>query len=148
MRTPNTSLTTLLGVLGIIPFAAATYFSWIGQPFLGLSGYTLFSTYSAIILSFLGGALWGQLIHKEINSLGRFLLISSNLLALAAWVALLIGIPSLSIAILLLGFMSVFWVEARSLKLIRSPNAPYLNMRFVITIIVCVLHLIMLYPHY
>ncbi|MBR7889059.1 DUF3429 domain-containing protein [Marinomonas sp. A79] len=148
MRTPNSYLTIILGVLGIIPFAAATYISWNNHTFLGFSGFTLFSTYSAVILSFLSGALWGQLIHKDISPLGRFLFISSNVLALAAWASLLIHIPSLSIALLLLGFMSVFWVEARTLVLIRSPNARYLNMRFVITIIVCVLHLAMLYPHY
>lgn len=148
MPTPKLSITTLLGALGVIPFAVATYLSWADYDFWGMSAYKLFSAYSAIILSFLGGALWGQLIHDEARQSVKYLLISSNVIALIAWLALLLETPALAIALLLLGYISIFWVEARSLKLIRSPNSTYLNMRLVITSIVCVLHIFMLYPHY
>jgi len=138
----------LLGMLGLIPFVFAMYLSLIDGSFLGKSGHYIFITYSAIILSFLGGTLWGQFIHKSLHPFTKYLLISSNLITLGAWLSLLLELPTLSIALLLLGFISTFWVEARSLKSIIDPNSRYLNMRFALTIAVSVLHLFMLYPRY
>lgn len=148
MKPSYTFLTTLLGVLGVIPFAAATYINWQNDSFFGWTGYEIFSTYSAMILSFLSGALWGQLVHKDVSAFGKWLLISTNIIALAAWLALLMHTAALAIALLLLGFMSIFWLEIRSIKLIQPSNPGYLNMRSAITIVVCILHLLMLYPHY
>ena len=147
MRTSASFLTVILATLGMIPFVFATYLSWSNQVFFEKSGLDLFITYSAIILSFMGGTLWGQFIHKNIGSLSRYVLISSNFLAIGAWFSLLIDVPVLSIGLLFLGFISTFWVEARSLKHNESANARYLNMRFTVTIVVCVLHLLVLYPH-
>lgn len=147
MRTSASTLTAILAVLGVIPFVFATYLSWSGQVFFEKSGLNLFITYSAIILSFMGGTLWGQFIHKNIDALSRYVLISSNFLAIGAWFSLLIYVPVLSIGLLFLGFISTFWVEVRALKHNESTNARYLNLRFIVTIIVCVLHLLVLYPH-
>ena len=148
MRTSASFLPILLSGLGLIPFLFAMYISWIDSAFLGKSGHEIFTTYSATILSFLGGTLWGQFIHKTLNPLTKYLLISSNLITLGAWLSLLLEMPTLSIALLLLGFISTFWVEARFLKSIIAPDSRYLNMRFALTIAVSVLHLFMLYPHY
>ncbi|WP_187424839.1 DUF3429 domain-containing protein [Marinomonas sp. IMCC 4694] len=148
MKPSYTFLTTLLGSLGVIPFATATYLNWQNETFLGWSGHELFSTYSAMILSFLSGALWGQLVHKQVSTFGKWLLLSTKLIALAAWLALLMHTTALAIALLLLGFMSIFWLEVRANTLIQPSHSHYFNMRFVITLVVCVLHLLMLYPHY
>jgi len=59
------------------------------ETLLGLSGQQVFITYSAIILSFLSGVLWGAALEGFDNTLGRTALILSNLFALAAWAALL-----------------------------------------------------------
>ncbi|MBD5769611.1 DUF3429 domain-containing protein [Marinomonas colpomeniae] len=147
MRTSSSILSLQLSVLGIIPFAFSTYLSWTNQMLFDESGSYLFTTYSAIILSFLSGTLWGQCINKRISTMSQYLLISSNVIALGAWFSLLLEVSSLSIALLLLGFISLFWVEARSLREENSVHSRYLNMRFGITLIVCVLHLLMLYPH-
>lgn len=147
MYTSASALPILLASLGIIPFALSTYLSWSNTAFFGLSGLEFFITYSAIILSFMSGTLWGQRIHKDINSLSKYVLLSSNAISLGAWLSLLIDVPVLSIALLFLGFISIFWVEAKSLKQSESADARYLNMRFALTIIVCVLHLLVLYPH-
>lgn len=147
MRTSSSILSLQLSVLGIIPFAFATYLSWTDQTFFNESGAYLFTTYSAIILSFLSGTLWGQCINKRISTMSQYLLISSNVIALGAWCSLLLDVSPLSIALLLLGFISLFWAELRSLREEDNGHSRYLNMRFGITLIVCVLHLFMLYPH-
>jgi hypothetical protein len=148
MRTSASSLTIMLATLGIIPFVFATYLSWSGQVFFEKSGLDLFITYSAIILSFMAGTLWGQRVHKEMNALTKYVLVSSNAIALGAWLSLLMDLPALSIGLLFLGFISLFWVEAKSFKQSESSDSRYLNMRFSLSIAVCVLHLFVLYPHY
>jgi hypothetical protein len=148
MRTSASSLTLTLATLGIIPFVFATYLSWSNDVFLDKSGLDLFITYSAIILSFMAGTLWGQRIHKDSNTLSKYVLISSNVIALGAWFSLLIDVPVLSIALLFLGFISIFWVEAKSLKQSEYSDSRYLNMRLLLTLFVCVLHLLVLYPHH
>lgn len=147
MRTSASTHPIVLASFGVIPFIFATYLSWANGTFFGVSGLELFITYSAIILSFMAGTLWGQRIQKDMNPLSKYVLISSNTISLGAWLSLLIDVPVLSIALLFLGFISLFWVEARSLKQSESSDARYLNMRFFLTIIVCVLHLLVLYPH-
>jgi len=148
MRTSDSPMTLTLAVLGIIPFAFATYLSWVHQTFFEKSGLYLFASYSAIILSFLAGTLWGQLIHKDNTLFSKSLLIGSNIITLGAWCSLLLDASTLSISLLFLGFISIFWLEARALKLVKETPTSYINMRFSITAVVCILHLLVLYPHY
>ncbi|WP_394181985.1 DUF3429 domain-containing protein [Marinomonas posidonica] len=148
MRTSASPYTFILGAMGLIPFLCATYLSWTNQTFFDRSGLYLFITYGAIILSFLSGTLWGQFVHRESSPLSIYLLISSNVVAVAAWFSLLLDIQVLSIALLFLGFISTFWGEARFARQNHSENSPYLTMRFVLTLIVCVLHLLVFYPSY
>ncbi|MBJ7537228.1 DUF3429 domain-containing protein [Marinomonas transparens] len=148
MRTYSQPLVIILGVLGMIPFVFSAYLSLTAKTFLDVSGTHLFTTYSALILSYLSGMLWGQVIHKEKSTSGSYLLICSNVLSYGAWASLIINVPELSIALLLLGFISVFWVDARWIKFKGNSHTRYTNMRFLLTIFVCVLHLLVLFPHY
>ena len=151
MRASASPYTMILGAMGLIPFVFATYLSWTNATFFDRSGLYLFITYGAIILSFLSGTLWGQFVHKESSPVSKYLLISSNVVAVAAWFSLLLDIQVLSIALLFLGFISTFWGEARFARQVESaalPASPYLTMRFVLTLIVCVLHLLVFYPSY
>ncbi len=150
MRVSASPYTFILGTMGLVPFLFATYLSWTNQTFFDRSGLYLFITYGAIILSFLSGSLWGQFVHRESSPLSMYLLISSNVVAVAAWFSLLLDIQVLSIALLFLGFISTFWGEARFAfaKQTHAENSPYLTMRFVLTLVVCVLHLLVFYPSY
>ncbi|RDL44299.1 hypothetical protein DN730_07795 [Marinomonas piezotolerans] len=148
MRTSSRYLITSLGFLGLLPFIGSLLAYHTGWFHASLTAQKLFISYGAIILSFLGGAIWGQVLEQPFQTKGRLLLICSNLIALVAWVGLLTNQPQLSLLVLLLGYVSLFWVEARWLKMVRTDTSYYPGMRFVLTVSVCSMHLLMLYPRY
>ena len=80
-----------LGYMGLIPFLFGLLLSLTDSQFLGLSGETLFITYSVVILSFLSGILWGNGIENFESQSSNKALILSNVIVLAAWVAVLLG---------------------------------------------------------
>ena len=137
-----------LATLSILPLLFATYLSLAHQSFLGKSGITLFATYGAIILSFLGGGIWGQVIQQPESNNGKKLLLSAYLIMTAAWVSLLFITPELSVAFLLLGLITVFWVEVRWLKQLNKDKSYHFSLRFGLTSVASILHLLVLYPHY
>lgn len=148
MRTSSRYLITTLGFLGLAPFVAsmiAYHVDWFHASSISQK---LFISYGAIILSFLSGAVWGQVIEQPYQAKGRILLIGSNLVTIGAWIALIVEQPQLSLLLLLLGYVSLFWTEVRWLKMLRTDNSFYPGMRFVLTAIVCSLHVLMLYPRY
>ena len=134
-----------LGFLGLIPFIGSTlaYFLDLTN---GINIQAIFITYSAVILSFLCGAIWGQVLEQPAQAKGKPLLVCSNIIALIAWLGLLLEQPHLSLLALLGGYVSVFWLEVRWLRQLRADTSYYPNMRFILTVIVCAMHLLMLYP--
>ena len=136
-----------LAALSIIPFTLATYLNFSNNTLAGYTGVTIFATYGAVILSFLSGVIWGRVIEQPENGAGKLLLVSSNIVLLSAWCSLLLKTPELSIVLLLLGFISLFWLEARWVKP-SYVNKAYATLHFSLTSIVCVMHLLVLYPHY
>jgi hypothetical protein len=142
---------TGLGFLGLIPFAAGAWLTVVGGmellPGLGLEPGFLFASYSAIILSFLGGVLWGRSLALETTSLGRNLLLLSNGVALLAWFSLLAGPEYLNLALLtlMLGYVAVFSAEHRlAVHADYELLAPYMRMRLFLTNLVLVAHLLVL----
>lgn len=85
MNTEKTALA--LGYAGLIPFVALALAPLIGVTPAGVSTSWLLA-YAAVILSFLGGIIWGRVLHDF--QVGAALIISI-LVSLAGWVALLIG---------------------------------------------------------
>lgn len=145
MRISSRPVILTLGFLGLIPFIGSTLIHLIGLT-SGFDVQTIFITYSAVILSFLCGAIWGQVLEQPTQAKGKTLLVCSNIVALVAWLGLLLEQPHLSLLTLLGGYVSVFWLEVRWLKQLRADNSYYPNMRFMLTVIVCATHLLMLYP--
>ena len=90
MTRAETVISTL-GYAGLSPFLAACGLLYAGEDALGRQ---LFLSYSAIILSFLGGTHWGRLLSSgktlELGA-GLIALLASNVFALLAWSALLLG---------------------------------------------------------
>ena len=80
-----------LGYAGLLPFLAAVWAAYAELSFGAWTASHLFLSYSAIILSFLAGALWGKARELEEPNVGRLLLIGSNVFALTAWLAGLLG---------------------------------------------------------
>jgi len=101
-----------LGYLGLLPFIGGLVLMMFKETLFELFGQQIFITYSAIILSFLSGVLWGAALEGFDNTLGRTALILSNLFALAAWAALLLdGYAKLAVALLAIGFLAVWFAE-------------------------------------
>ena len=148
MRNSSRSLIQTLGVLGLVPFIASTltfHFDFYGHGFFAQS---VFVAYSAVILSFLSGAIWGQVLEQPFQSKGKALLVGSNIVAILAWCGLLIHQPHMSLLLLLCGYISIFWLEVRWLKQIRPDQSFYPSLRFLLTLLVCAMHLLMLYPKF
>ncbi|WGV99414.1 DUF3429 domain-containing protein [Vibrio sp. YMD68] len=145
---------TVLGYLGLAPFCLGLGLVIIDKELVNIEDHVLFITYSAIILSFLSGALWGRSIEKPNRSLT---LILSNVFAILAWVSLLQVENSIGAALLLLmvGYFCVLATEYPAIlsdfRRASSPNkgaslphlAPYSQMRVILTSVVLTMHLIL-----
>ncbi|MCF7503617.1 DUF3429 domain-containing protein [Vibrio sp. L3-7] len=132
-----------LGYMGLIPFLFGLLLSLTESQFLGLSGETLFITYSVVILSFLSGILWGNGIENFESQSSNKALILSNVIVLAAWVAVLLGEQKefLTTLILIIGYIAV-WRAERSMREENQSEGPdgYFDMRTRLTSSVVLMH--------
>jgi hypothetical protein len=114
------------------------------SPF-SLQGMVLFISYSAIIVSFLAGTLWGQSSHQS-ESKNGLLIIFSNIWAVGAWAALLLQMmfqmSAIALIILMLIYTHIIVVEANHKSETSLSNAVsgYMIMRKGITGIVLLMH--------
>ena len=90
----SSAIVRLLGFAGLIPFlvpvvlmvqGALSAKGFESASVFGLYAPYVFITYSAIILSFLCGALWGKAVSGDCRQAANAVLIFSNLIALSAW---------------------------------------------------------------
>ena len=156
------SLTAMLGDAGSLPFillASLMVFAHFNASGLqnvllvGLYPAHVFIAYSAVILTFLGGALWerSRLAESDGSSgLAKAMIVFSNFVALIAWACLLlstVGPTMMILAVCLLagGFLSLLWADGMTesryftLKLLSSS---YGLMRLRITVLVVLLHIL------
>ena len=135
-----------LGYLGLLPFIGGLMLLVLNETLLNLSGQQIFISYSAVILSFLSGILWGAAIDNFSSAFSRAALILSNIFALTAWAALLLN-DYFKVAALLLaiGFFGV-WFAERHIRTTQKTASPegYQTLRNRLTIGVIALHLIFL----
>lgn len=93
----------LLGLGGLLPFAAAALAAWSGPGWCG-PGLQALRAYGACILAFLGAVHWGFALRDAAAAATDWRLGLGVLPALIAWAALLlpeqIGLPVLALAIL------------------------------------------------
>ena len=133
-----------LGYAGLLPFLATVWAAYAELSFGAWSAPHLFLSYGVIILSFLAGALWGKAKELEEPNVGRLLLIGSNVFALTAWLAGLLGRDYLSAGLLLsmTGFILVYLVEHKTRGLQQQGiDSAYLKFRLTLTSVVCLAHL-------
>jgi CDP-diglyceride synthetase len=132
-----------LGYMGLIPFLFGLLLSLTDSQFFSLSGETLFITYSVVILSFLSGILWGNAIENFESQSSNKALILSNVIVLAAWLAVLLGEQQefLTTLILILGYIAV-WRAERSMREENQSEGPdgYFDMRTRLTSSVVLMH--------
>ena len=132
-----------LGYMGLIPFLFGLLLSLTDSQSFSLSGETLFITYSVVILSFLSGILWGNGIENFESQSSNKALILSNVIVLAAWLAVLLGEQQefLTTLILILGYIAV-WRTERSMREENQSEGPdgYFDMRTRLTSSVALMH--------
>jgi len=132
-----------LGYAGLIPFIAACALLYSGAATLANQ---IFLSYSAIILSFLGGTHWGRLIASDVSlkvSVGLLALLASNVFALLGWAGLLLSQYGsvYPFVILTIGFVMLFMVEVAAMPTIVSTvHRRYTAFRAFLTITVLILH--------
>ncbi|MGF1848694.1 DUF3429 domain-containing protein [Vibrio lentus] len=132
-----------LGYMGLIPFLFGLLLSLTDSQFLGLSGETLFITYSVVILSFLSGILWGSGIENFESQSSNKALIPSNVIVLVAWLAVLLGEQKefLTTLLLIIGYIAV-WQAEKSMREESQSQGPdgYFDMRTRLTSSVVLMH--------
>ena len=160
LKTPKkpTNLFTvicLLGIIGLIPFIITVGCmlsgAWLSGGFqsasiFGLYAPYVFLAYSAIILSFLAGTLWGKWESLPPNRGSAVVLIFTNLTSLLAWVSLTVihisqFLSILAVALLAAGYLGILGVE----RTLTSSSRGYWNLRISLTTVVVLLHWTTLY---
>lgn len=138
------TLPKLLTYTGIIPFVVPALLIVTHQP-IGLSiqvWQLLFLSYSAIILSFLGGIHWGTTLTTNIKP--NTLYITSNIASLGAWLSLILNSQLLSAFLLLFGFMMQLIIDLLVLPRTTYPNW-FIQVRIRATVFVCIAHCLFIY---
>ena len=136
MNIDKITLTKLLTYAGSIPFIFLTILNLKGtQIIYGADVKQALIAYAAIILSFVAAIhfAYGIMQDQYANSF----LIKSNIIALAAWVALLIEFQ-LAIFIILTGFIITTFIDICAFKKSVNPEWFFkLRMRISIIVIIC-----------
>ena len=140
----------ILGLLGSLPFLivpVVVNYSVISagnaasSQILGIYAPSIFVNYSAIILAFLSGALWGSRDNIRNSKEQTSLLVFTNLMAISAWLLLIASYLSnllLLISVLLLGvaFFAIYLIEVFYMTI---PSG-YKALRRLLTLIVVISH--------
>ncbi|RJG47738.1 DUF3429 domain-containing protein [Motilimonas pumila] len=132
-----------LGYAGLVPFFVATFAQVQQTSLFGLSASQVFIAYSAGILSFMAGAVWGRTLNLVDNSKTHFMRIHSNVFALAAFFALLYQQQGIALLILALGYALTLLLEINHFSSQQSPQG-YHIMRVRLTFTVIALHCVWL----
>ena len=152
---PLPPLMLVLGYAGLSPFVLLSvmmlHAAFVGpglqsSSVFGLYAPYLFISYSAIILSFLSGTLWSRNGYAAESTKNELLLVGSNLLALIAWLALILVYFSsvmtlLAVSLLIAGFASVLLLE----RSIMTTNKSYWRLRLYLTSAVIATQLLVLF---
>ena len=136
----HSNLIKLLTYLGALPFFLAIYLSFTQQTFLGVEGVQWFLTYGLVILSFMAGTLWGQVVNDSVRV--KRIALGTNVITLVAWFAFLLNAPPIVLLLIALGFLALYLLELFVMSHIKRPNY-YLGLRFRVTALVVVAHGIM-----
>ena len=141
-------LSRCLAWFGILPFLIAILMVALGSTLFSVSGELLFVTYSAIILTFMAGTLWGQCSHSDESATDhRIPIVVSNIWAIIAWLCVILtqvneAFLSVVILLLALGYFHILTQEKKVNLLVASES--YLTLRTQVTCKVIILHLLLL----
>lgn len=165
MRLPLTAVA--LGVLGLIPFAAAGLFSVTGDAVVAPRGLLALVSYGAIILGFLGGVHWGFAMpvmpgarpmplavapedRQEAATMAATprVLLGGVLPSIIGWGAMLLAIyrwDDTAVLVLIAGFIGLIIAESRAHRLGLLPPG-YIWLRWSVTaaVLICLVSVVIL----
>jgi len=132
--TPISKWAPILTLAGAIPFALSALLGLLGISQLPLLGalQPIVASYGLVILSFMAGVHWGQVINRPD---WHQLLIISNMITLSGWFAFLTANTTLLWCVLMMGFCALLLVDRRLLS-VGLINQAYWRLRLVVTAIV------------
>lgn len=135
-------LTHALAWLGVTPFTISLILKVIDHPLFGVTAIELFAHYSLVIVCFMAGTLWGQVVTNPRDNVYHKVLVYSNLLTLTAFFSFLsltlyAFIYAASFLFLLLLVAEAFLGKNRTMVL-----GSYWALRIKVTAVVCAHHLI------
>lgn len=142
MTMNQSSLIKLLTYLGATPFFLAIGLRWSNQSFLGVDARQWFVTYGLVILSFMAGTLWGQVINESLKV--KRIALATNAITLVAWFAFLLAGTSIVLIISALGFIALYVLELSVMSPVQRPDY-YLGLRLRVTALVVLAHAIMIF---
>ncbi|RVU36382.1 DUF3429 domain-containing protein [Hwanghaeella grinnelliae] len=123
----------VLGLAGLIPFAACAVAVWTSSPVLQVEGVSLLLTYAAVILTFLGGVHWGKALAGEHSGDLNWMRLGWSVTpSLIAWAALRMS-PGFTLIIFIAAFAAAFLVDRHAVRTGFFP-AWYLPLRKVLTL--------------
>lgn len=131
-------LYTALALAGTIPFIAGALLPLLGYKTLPLVGPVdrLVASYGLAIVCFLTGAHWGKyLVARSVDSLN--LLVTSNVILLAAWFAFIGTGLRLAVGVQIVAFLLLLYMDRR-LAAHGVISASYFRIRTVATLIATV----------
>lgn len=132
-----------LGLAGVLPFMAAAGAAHFADGELSHFAGRLLAAYGALILSFLGGILWGVMIVRDDGGPGSkrtFWLVVSVLPSLTGWVVLSLE-PKAGMLLLAAAFVAMLAVDAANTRRGFMP-VWYPRLRAPLTVVVTALLLI------
>ncbi len=139
MTRPLPMFAILLGLGGLLPFAACGLGALSPDPALADRSLLALVAYGAVILAFLGGVHWGFALDGSGATptvrVQRLRFGLGVLPSLAGWAALLLavlGLPLVALALLMAGVVATTLVEARAARQDLMPRS-YMRLRWVLS---------------
>lgn len=130
----------ILTLAGAVPFAVATAFLFRGESYVRVPAIAALVTYSAVILSFLGGIEWGLGLREEVgNERSRAVALGLGTVpSLAAWAVLWLPSPTYQLSTALAIFV-LSWAADQYLASQGLLPAWFVDLRTAITGVVAVI---------
>ena len=136
-------LAILLAVLGLVPFFVFALAAMRAAPGGPARALTILMAYGAAVLAFLGGVHWGFALQEapaapETRRIEHARLLLGVVPALVAWLALLLPLASLGLAVLIAGYIGAAVLEDQGWRRGVVPSG-YIWLRWVLTVVVAAL---------
>lgn len=126
----------VLAYAGTLPFIACAILPWIGMPVVAGIGSCAYiaAAYGVAIVSFMAGIHWGTFLYQA-DSLPVNLLLTSNAITVAVWLAFILTPVAVSIAVIAAALVLLLAVDFRLARVgLLTPD--YLRTRRNVTFIV------------